>query len=179
MPLHLGSTLATLFVALFSSSFEFLPPSVRALGCRWWMDPGESPGQKGVEGGGGRMGRGWEEKRYLGLCENYSKTKTRGARGCERRNDNTKVGETDGEGGLPTTSSFSYDWSNQLYPNYSGSSLMISMDPTWSIINAVINIFLQAFRLTVSPNTWRSMDLVYLAFELVSRYFSRISCETV
>lgn len=53
MPLHLGSTLATLFVALFSSSFEFLPPSVRALGCRWWMNPGESPGQKGVEGGKG------------------------------------------------------------------------------------------------------------------------------
>lgn len=53
MPLHLGSTLATLFVALFSSSFEFLPPSVRALGCRWWMDPGESPGQKEEEEGWG------------------------------------------------------------------------------------------------------------------------------
>lgn len=48
------------------------------------------------------------------------------------------------------------------------------MDPTWSIINAVINIFSQAFRIFNHDGY-----LVYLAFELVSRYFSGISCETV
>lgn len=87
--------------------------------------------------------------------------------GVKEETTNTEVAETDGEEGLPTTSSFSYDWSNRLYPSYGGSSLTMdpSMDPTWSIINAVINIFSRAFLLTVFPTTWWAVDLVYLAFE--------------
>lgn len=54
------------------------------------MDPGESPGQKGVEEGEGEEERGKKKDILFGLCENYSKTKARGARGCERRNDNTR-----------------------------------------------------------------------------------------
>lgn len=78
----------------------FLRRSVRALGCRWWMNLGESPG--------------WRvEKRYPSPCRNYSKTMTlQGVRGLgrkkKRQHERSGVhgSRREREKCLPTTSAF-------------------------------------------------------------------------
>lgn len=128
MPLHLGSTLATLFVALFSSSLGIFAsfrsrPRMPVMNGSWRISRTE--GSRRGRGRGGER----KKKRYSRPMRELFEDEGSWCSGVwKKKRQHEEVGETDGEGGLPTTSSFSYDWSNQLYPNYGGSSLMISID---------------------------------------------------
>lgn len=127
MPLHLGSTLATVFVALFSSSLGVFAsfrsrPRMPVMNGSWRISRTEGNRRRRRKGGGG------ERKKDISAYARIIRRRRLVVLGGVKEETTTRRWVKRTGGGLPTTSSFSYDWSNQLYSNYGGSSLMISID---------------------------------------------------